>query len=225
MWSVLRNQAFRRTAVLFVLAWTSIATLSALVPFFVNHHLRHPALLDAAFAAIQVSALICIPLVAWMARRWDKARAYAICIASWALVLLGLAAVPAGTGVAALAVAALCGPGVAAAHVLPWSMLPDVVEADQVATGEDRAGAFYGVMTFLEKSATAVALWGVGVGLEVAGWVEGAASQSAGALQALLVMIGPVPAAALALAVLLALLRPPMGRDAHRALVRRLASA
>lgn len=223
MWSVLSNEAFRRTAVLFVLAWTSIATLSALVPFFVNHHLKHPGLLDAAFAAIQFSALLCIPLVAWLARKLDKARAYAVCIATWAVVLLGLAAVPSGTGVAALVVAALCGPGVAAAHVLPWSMLPDVVEADQVATGQDRAGAFYGVMTFLEKSATAVALWGVGVGLEVSGWVEGADVQPDGALRALLVMIGPVPAVALTVAVVLALLRPPMGREVHRALVDALA--
>ena len=221
-WSVLRSRPFRRTALLFVLAWTSIATLSALVPFYVNHHLRHPELLDAAFAAIQVSALVTIPLVTLLAARLDKARAYAFCVLAWGLVLLGLAAVPAGTGLPALAVAALCGPGVAAAHVLPWSMLPDVVEADRVETGRDRAGAFYGVMTFVEKSATALALWSVGVALELAGWVEGAEEQTLEAVGAVRLLIGPLPAAVLVLAAVAAWRRPPLSREEHRELVERL---
>lgn len=223
LWSVFGSRAFRRTAILFVLAWTSIATLSALVPFYVNHHLRHPELLDAAFAAIQVGALVCIPAVTWLAGKLDKPRAYALCVGSWGLVLVGLALVPAGTGLPALIVAALCGPGVAAAHVLPWAMLPDVVEADLRETGHDRAGAFYGAMTFLEKSATAVALWLLGLTLELGGYVEGAYTQTADAVRVVLIGIGPVPAAVLAVAAVIAWRRPPMTRSAHRELTTGLA--
>jgi GPH family glycoside/pentoside/hexuronide:cation symporter len=219
LFSVLGSAPFRRTALLFVLAWTSIAALSALVPFYVNHHLRHPSLLDAAFAAIQLGALLCIPGVSWLATRLDKPRAYAVCVASWAIVLVGLALVPAGIGAPALVVAALCGPGVAAAHVLPWAMLPDVVEADRQATGQERAGAFYGAMTFLEKSATAVALWGLGVALQLGGYVEGADVQTEAAVRVVLVAIGPVPAAVLVVAALAAWRRPPLTRAQHRALV------
>jgi len=218
MWSVLACAPFRRTALLFVLAWTSIAALSALVPFYVNHHLQQPKLLDAVFAAIQVGALVCIPAVSWLASRLDKPRAYALCVASWAVVLVGLAAVPAGASTLALVVAALCGPSVAAAHVLPWSMLPDVVEADRQATGSDRAGAFYGAMTFLEKSATAVALWGLGMALQFGGYVDGAESQTADAVSVVLLAIGPVPAVILCGAAVFAWRRPPLTREQHRQL-------
>ncbi|MCB9780252.1 MAG: MFS transporter [Alphaproteobacteria bacterium] len=224
-WSVLRVPAFRRTATLFLCAWSSIAVLSALVPFYVEHVLLHPGLLDAAFAAIQLSALLAIPLVSWLARRFEKHVAYGVAIASWAVVLVGLAAVPTGTGAPALVVAALVGPGVAAAHVLPWSMLPDVIEADAAERGHERAGAFYGAMTFLEKAATAVALWSLGIGLQAAGYVEGAAAQPESARLAIRVLIGPAPAVVLLAAAAFALLAPPLTRAAHGRLVARLATA
>ena len=222
-WSVLKIRAFRRTAGLFLAAWSIIATLSATVPYYVEHHLHHPKLLDAVFAAIQVAALFAVPAVVWLSGRVEKHTAYAVGIGSWSLVLLGLSAVPEGTGWPVLIVAVLAGFGVAAAHVLPWSMLPDVIEADKVTTGRDRAGSFYGLMTFLEKCTTAVALWGMGAVLQRAGYVESSAgevvTQPDSARVAILVLIGPLPGVILLLAALAAWRWPPMTRAQHAELV------
>ena len=133
---------------------------------------------------------------------------------------VGLAPGVAGT---VLAVAALAGVGVAAAHVLPWSMLPDVIEADKAETGQDRAGAFYGVMTFLEKGTTAVALFVLGQVLGLAGYVEGAATQPESARLAILALVGPLPGVVLLAAAIFAWKRPPLTRDDHRRLLARLA--
>ncbi|MCO4746397.1 MAG: MFS transporter [Proteobacteria bacterium] len=223
MWTVLEVQAFRRTAALFLAAWTCIAVLSALVPFYVEHHLHAPHLVDALFAAIQISALVTIPVVVMISRKMEKHVAYTWMIGAWALVMIALSLVPTDGVTAALILGALTGPGVAAAHVLPWSMLPDVVEADRVQNGVDRAGAFYGMMTFLEKAATAVALWSLGMGLQFAGYVEGAEVQSERAVMAVRVMIGPMPAAVLIAAAIGAFLLPPLTRKAHQALLDELA--
>ena len=224
LWTVLRIPAFRRTAFLFLSAWSCIGVLAALVPFYVEHHLRHPLLLDAVFASIQLGALVCVPLAVKLAERVEKHRAYAACIATWALVLIGLSLVPEGTGTPALFVAALVGPGVAAAHVLPWSMLPDVVEVDAAQSGQDRAGAYYGLMTFLEKGVTGFALWCLGIVLELSGYVEGgaAAVQPESARLAIRVLIGPVPGLILLVAAAAALIWPPLTRAEHGGLVRRL---
>ena len=222
IWSVFRVRAFRRTAVLFLLAWTTISVLSALVPFYTEHHLHHPELLDALFAGIQISALLTIPLVVWLSKRLEKHVAYAICVLAWGAMLLALAAVPEGMPTPAIILACLVGPGVAAAHVLPWSMLPDVVEADRVEQGEDRAGAFYGAMTFLEKSGTALALWGLGIALELAGYAEGAATQPESARVAICLLIGPLPAVVLVGDAVLAWKKPPMTREDHRGMVAKI---
>ena len=105
-------------------------------------------------------------------------------------------------------------------------MLPDVIEADKVSTGRDRAGAFYGVMTFLEKCTTAVALWVMGVVLQLSGYVASVAGEAAAqpdtARVAILVLIGPVPGVILLFAAVAAWRWPPMTRAEHAALVSRL---
>lgn len=217
MWSVLKNRPYRRVVAQFCASWTVVSALGSLVPFYVEHHLHRPDLLDALFAAIQLSALVCVPLVVIAARKLEKHTAYALAMLAWGVVLVGLSAVPEGNVAAALVLAALTGPGVAAAHVLPWAMLPDVIELDRREGGVERTGQFYGMMTFLEKVVLAVTLGLIGGGLQLAGYVEGAASQTDSARLAVLAMLGPAPGIVLVLAALAAWWLPPVTRAEHRA--------
>lgn len=218
-WSVMANRPFRRVALLFVCAWSSIAVLAALIPFYLEHHIGRSDLEDVMLGLIQLASLGSIPLVLAVSARLEKHTAYAVLMVTWSVCMAAIALLPAGAWQGALAIGALVGPGVAAAHVLPWSMLPDVVEADRATNGVERPGAFYGMMTFLEKAATAVALQGVLLGLQLAGYEPGAAVQPEQAVQVLVVLNGPVPAAVLLFAAAYAVLRPPLTRAEHRALV------
>jgi glycoside/pentoside/hexuronide:cation symporter, GPH family len=219
MWSVLKVRAFRRTALLFLAAWSSIAVLGSLVPFYAQIRLGRPDLVVAMLAAIQISAMVSIPLVIRLAAVAEKHTAYAVSVVAWAFVLLGLALVPPGAIWAVMLVAVLAGPGVAAAHVLPWSMLPDVVEADRAVHGVERAGAFYGVMTFLEKIGTAIAWNAMLLALDAAGYVSGAAEQPESVETAIQWLIGPIPGMVLLMAAFYAYRFPPLTREEHRALV------
>ncbi|MCA9570558.1 MAG: MFS transporter, partial [Myxococcales bacterium] len=167
---------------------------------------------DLLFGAIQISGLFSVPLVVAVARRTQKHTAYALLMGSWAALLLVLAMAPRGVWQITLVMMILAGPGMAAAHVLPWSMLPDVVDADTAANGTDRAGAFYGAMTFLEKVGTALALQSAMLALQLGGYEARAPTQSDMAIDTLALVIGPLPGAVLAAACLLAWLRPPVTR-------------
>lgn len=215
MWSVLANRPYRRVVAQFCASWTVVSALGSLVPFYVETHLHRPDLLDALFAAIQLSALVFVPVVVVASNRTQKHTAYAVAMVSWALVLLGLALVPAGNATAALVLGCLVGPGVAAAHVLPWAMLPDVVELDRAEGGVERTGQFYGMMTFLEKVVLALTLWIVGLVLQAAGYHEGAAVQPDAARLAILTMLGPVPGLVLLAAAAGAWAWPPLTRAEH----------
>ena len=225
MWAVLNNRPYRRVVAQFCASWTVVSALGSLVPFYVEHHLHRMDLLDALFAAIQLSALVFVPVVVIASKKMQKHTAYAVATASWAAVMLLLAAVPEGNVGLAIAVACLVGPGVAAAHVLPWAMLPDVVELDRLEGGVERTGQFYGMMTFLEKVVLAATLWGVGLALQFSGYVEGAVTQPESARLAILVMLGPVPGVVLLVAAVGAWLYPPLTRDEHATAVAQLAIA
>jgi GPH family glycoside/pentoside/hexuronide:cation symporter len=65
----------------------------------------------------------------------------------------------------------ITGFGVSAAHILPFSILPDAVEYDRVISGEKREGMYYGLSTFFQKLGTSLMLFIVGVTLEISGYI------------------------------------------------------
>jgi GPH family glycoside/pentoside/hexuronide:cation symporter len=120
------------------------------------------------------------------------------------------------------ALAALAGVGVASAHVIPWSIIPDVIEADELATGQRREGTYYGFLVFLQKGGSALALALMQWVLHLSGYVAGAA-QPASALLAIRLMMGPLPALLLFTSMLLAW-RYPITRARHAELRAQLAA-
>ncbi|MEI8306528.1 MAG: MFS transporter [Chloroflexales bacterium] len=99
----------------------------------------------------------------------------------------------------ALLLAVLAGVGVATGYIIPWSMMPDVIDYDELRTGRRREGMYYGLMVLLQKFGLAAGLFMVGAVLNSAGYNGsfGPGEQPASALLALRWMIGPVPTVAL----------------------------
>jgi len=69
-----------------------------------------------------------------------------------------------------LVVGSIIGFGLSGCVMTPYNMLAFVVDADQMITTKRREGIYAGVMTFLRKIAQAIALFSVGVGLDLIGY-------------------------------------------------------
>jgi len=219
-----QNRPFTMAAALYLLTWLTVSIVQGVLLYFIKYWLGMEGQSDALFAVIFVTALLMLPLWQWAARRKDKRLAYAYGIGWWAAVQLVLVLVAPGTPAAVIyALGALAGVGVAAAHVLPWAIIPDTVEWDEAHTGQRHEGMFYSLVMLAEKAAAGLALGAVGVALDWAGYIPNAVVQPARALTAIRVLTGPVPAALLCGGIALALLFP-LGRQQHRDLVQRLAS-
>ena len=98
---------------------------------------------------------------------------------SW-LSMVGLCALfwaPRGVMVSYYAIAFLNGIGAAVAYLIPWSMLPDVIEYDQLRTGQRRDGLFYSMFVFLQQVGLSFGLAASNFALEVAGYVTPQAGQ------------------------------------------------
>ena len=175
----------------------------------------------------QSSAIIFIPVWVWVAKKLDKRRAFIIGTITWIVVLLGISALPADAIGLAYVLAALSGSGIATAYVLPWSMIPDIIEHDQLHTGQRREGSYYAFASFFQKLGTALALWAMGQALAATGYITPDAStaslpvQPETAVQAIRVFAGPVPAVLLILAVFFAW-NYPITREAHEATLQEL---
>jgi GPH family glycoside/pentoside/hexuronide:cation symporter len=97
---------------------------------------------------------------------------------------------------------------VAAAHVLPWSIMPDAIEWDEWQTGERHEGMFYSLITLAHKIAVSIAIPLVMFVLEFTGYVRNSAAQPASALAGLRIAIGPIPAVLLCAGIVFAALYP-----------------
>lgn len=218
------NQPFCLSAGLFLLTWLAVDVVQAVLVYFIKYQLRMEDQSDAVFAVISVTALIALPLWEWISRHTNKRHAYVIGVAFWAFVQLVLLLIqPDADTYVVFTLCTLAGIGVAAAHVLPWAIIPDAVEWDEAQTGKRHEGMFYSLIMLLQKAATGVALFSVGLLLDWSGYAANAAQQSGRAMMAIRILAGPVPALLLCGGIALALLYP-ISREHHLALRRSLAA-
>jgi GPH family glycoside/pentoside/hexuronide:cation symporter len=100
--------------------------------------------------------------------------------------------------------------------MMPWAMLGDVIDEDELATGERREGMYVGFFTFLRKIGGATAVLLIGLVLELSGFVGGLerTEQTELALFSIRTMTSLVPMAVLVLAIAAAF-RYPLTRENH----------
>lgn len=132
-----------------------------------------------------------------------KTKAYIFGMAWWTAVMLSLAFLPSTAGKIVYLIAALAGLGIAAAHVIPWSIIPDVVDDDELRTSHRREGTFYGYMVFIQKAGTAIILALIPWILSLTGYVANQ-PQNTATTNAIRLMMGLLPAILLSISMLLA---------------------
>jgi len=223
----LGNRPFRMVMGLYLLSWTTASILAAVLVYFANYYLRVPEQANYFVLAAQGSAILFIPVVVQISKRLDKRRAFIIGTIGWMIVLLLISILQAGQLSLAYLLAFLAGFGIATAYVVPWSMVPDVVEYDQLRSGQRSEGSYYAFASFFQKLATGVALWGMGTALALTGYITPTASsplpdQPLAAINAMRIFIGPIPAVLLFLAILFAW-KYPITRESHQATLKQLA--
>jgi GPH family glycoside/pentoside/hexuronide:cation symporter len=226
--ATLTNRPFWLVMGLYLLSWTSASILAAALIYFASYNLLVPEQANYFVLIAQGSAILFIPLWVWVARRLDKRRAFILGMGSWIFVQLGIFWVGPGQLVLAYLLAALAGAGIATAYVIPWSMVADIIEYDQVKTGQRREGSYYAFASFFQKLATGAAIWAMGQALAFTNYITptpGAPppEQPVEALTAIRIFMGPVPVVLLLLAIACAWWYP-ISRERHRALRDELAT-
>jgi GPH family glycoside/pentoside/hexuronide:cation symporter len=224
--ATLSNRPFRLVMGLYLLSWTTASILAAVLVYFANYHLRVPEQANYLVLVAEGSAILFIPLWVWVARRLDKRRAFILGTATWIVVLLGISALRSDQLLLAYLLAVLSGSGIATAYVIPWAMVPDIVEHDQLQTGQRREGSYYAFASFFQKLGTGAAIWAMGQVLALTGYITpdlGASlpTQPVQAVQAIRIFMGPVPTVLLILAIIFAW-QYPISRERHQALCKEL---
>ncbi len=211
---VARNHVFRYALALRILSWMPVVIVQAVFAYYLIYWTGmtedETSILQGVILAV---ALLFLPGVDWLAKRIEKKNAYIVTTATWLLVMLALLPVPQGAKVPIYIIAALAGLGVAAAHVLPNTIFPDVMEVDELMSGRRQEGAYTGIMVFIDKLARMVVLALLPIMLSWARYVQPTdadpfPAQPASALTALRISVSVVPAVVLGISIVVAYFYP-----------------
>ncbi len=214
------NRPFLFAMGIFLFTWTTVSVIVAVLPFFVEYWLGMPERLTEVMATVFISALFWLPFWSWFARRFSKRSAYIVGMLFWGPVQIALISIPPGTPLLPILVLAmLAGVGVSTAHIIPYSIIPDALEWDELRTGVRREGMYYSMVTLMQKVATSVAVPMALLVLDWAGYVPNV-PQTERSLWAIRGLVGPIPAALLMAGIVLAAFYP-LSREQH-ARIRRL---
>jgi len=208
----LGNRPFLLVTGIFFFSWLCLA----LVQNNLLLYARYAANVESQFAFIlfifQGTAIVFLSVWERISKRWGKQRVYITGALIWTVGLCALFWAPRDVVAPYYAIAFFTGIGAAVAYLIPWSMLPDVIEYDQLRTGQRRDGLFYSMFVFLQQVGLSFGLAASNVALEVAGYVTPQAGQVATQPEVvqttLRVLVSFVPAGLLILSLPLAYLYP-----------------
>ncbi|XP_053522780.1 sphingosine-1-phosphate transporter MFSD2B isoform X3 [Artibeus jamaicensis] len=187
-----RHPPYLKLVISFLFISAAVQVEQSYLVLFCTHASRLHDHIQSLVLTILVSAVLSTPLWEWVLQRFGKrTSAFGICVMVPFAILL--AVVP--TAPVAYVVAFVSGVSIAVSLLLPWSMLPDVVDDFQLQHqhGPGMETIFYSSYVFFTKLSGAGALGISTLSLEFAGYEAGACKQTEQVVVTLKVLIGAVP--------------------------------
>jgi GPH family glycoside/pentoside/hexuronide:cation symporter len=216
------NRPFKFSLGIYLFTWVSMTILETILLFFVKYVVERESQSDMIMGTIFVVAILFLPFWEWVSRRLNKRKAYMAGIAFWAVVQLVLVTLtPASSLGLLMFLCVLAGIGVSAAHVLPWSILPDAIEWGEMQTGERHEGMFYSLLTLMQKIATSIAIPLALLVLDGTGYIPNSAQQPVSAVNGIRIVAGPIPAVLLCAGIAFAALYP-LERESYMEIAQKL---
>ncbi len=226
--SAFANRPFLYVIGIYLCSWFSLQLTAAIIPYFaVSWMGLKQADSPLIILAVQGTALVTLSMWSHISQKVGKKAVYFMGTGFWIISQGGLFLLQPGQTAALYLLAMMAGLGVSTAYLIPWSMLPDVIDLDELQTGQRREGLFYSFMVFLQKICLGVALALILQSLEWTGYIPpttaiAAPIQPPEALLAIRLAIGPIPTISLIGGLFLAYLYP-ITREMHQQILVQLA--
>ena len=222
-----KNKAFLYVIGIYLCCWLAVQlTASILIYYVVNWMGMEEAAFPTVAIAVQGTALVMLFVWKFVSAKIGKKAVFYMGTAIWIVAQAGLFIIQPGQIRELYILASMAGIGVSVAYLIPWSMIPDVIELDELNTGQRREGIFYSFMVLLQKFGLALALFLVGQALEWSGFIgrqpgEPIPIQPDSALLAIRIAVAPLPTVVLIIGLVLAYFYP-ITKEVHADILEKL---
>lgn len=205
---VFKNKAFICVVIVYLSGPTAVCLVQTNLLLYCKYILNDEALVDYIIAIVQGMALVMLPWWNFVGRKWGKKMCYYMGGTVLATSLSSLYFIHSKT--ATIVVSFIAGTSLGIPYMIPYSMLPDVIEEDEIKTGKRREGVYFGFFTIFLKLSVTSAFTATNFALELAGYVApkstcGGGNESSDStilpdsqpervIQVMRLLVGPIPA-------------------------------
>ncbi|MEM9450778.1 MAG: MFS transporter [Cyanobacteria bacterium P01_E01_bin.6] len=224
----LTNKPFLSVVGIYLCSWLAAQMTAVVMQYFVVSWMGLESADFTNFAlVVQGTALTMLFVWSAVSQRIGKRAVFFMGTSIWVVAQFGLFFLQPGQVGPMFFLGFLAGFGVSTSYLVPWSMLPDVIELDELKTGYRREGVFYAFMVMVQKIGIAFGIFLVGQALSLAGYIENlpgeppVAVQPESALFVIRLVIGPISTVILILGLILAYFYP-ISREVHATIVMQL---
>jgi GPH family glycoside/pentoside/hexuronide:cation symporter len=167
---VSRNPEARLLLFVFFIEALGLGGLTVLVPFVTQYVMHRPDLTEAMLSVYVLAGVAGVPLWVWLARRFEKRRLWLVAMGMGGLgfgMLLGLGE----NGWPLMVVSSLvAGTAQACGNSIGQALKADVIDLDELRTGERKEGAYFAAWSFVNKLGNAILASSAGFALGLAGY-------------------------------------------------------
>lgn len=195
IFTVFSNRSFVLVTIIYLLSWLCVQFVQANLLLYVQYWISPEATSQFPIFVLEIQLTSFVFVWIWgsLSKRIGKQMVYYLGAAIWMIVSLALFFVPRGAITPLYIISPLAGIGVAIALLIPWSMLPDVIEQDELETGKRREGIFYGFFVFLQKLGISLGLAFSNFALAYAGFDQALTQQPESVSYTLRIFVSLVP--------------------------------
>jgi sugar (glycoside-pentoside-hexuronide) transporter len=189
-----RHASFRTLTAFYLTGRIAMDLVSALMILYFTYWIRRSEDFEIAMFLFLSTVILSLPFWLRFSYGRDKHRLFMFGSTWWMLMSLSfIFAQPDWPRLVLFVLPPIVGLGYAVVDLMPWAMLGEVVDEDDLLTGHRREGLYNGVFTFLRKLGGALGVFLVLIILDVVGFEKGS-EQSEAARQTIRYLTALAPA-------------------------------
>ncbi len=176
--SLFKNRSYRIQMGLYISAYSALDLLMAMFIYYLTYYILRPEIYSLCLGAMFVTSISVMAAYVYLANKRGKGFAFIVGLVIWGTgMLLSLLLSSSTPTWMIVALTMLIGLGLSSGVLMPWAMLPSIIDVDELITGKQRAGICSGAMTLLRKIVQSFVLFLFGVLLELIGYVPSVPQQ------------------------------------------------
>jgi glycoside/pentoside/hexuronide:cation symporter, GPH family len=168
---IFNNKPYLYIVAIYLLSWMAVQMVQVNLLLYLRYWFDDESVFQILAIVIQVTAFVFLAVWGRVSQTYGKHQVYAMGASIWLVVMIAIYFIqPQQFWFLAIATF-FAGVGTSVAYLMPWSMLPDAIEYNELHTGSRHEGVFYGYFVFFQKMGIALGIAFSSFVLDVGGYV------------------------------------------------------